>query len=132
MKRFALQFFAALSLLCFFACSHRANQDAQTAATAKAPRHIETFTGKILKTDDGYRFKPLSDQENLQRITRAKRGNNYETEEINMRKYFGKTLVIRGDSDDGWILEAVVLGQWLRPGEKRGSTLTGPEPKPRD
>ncbi len=132
MTKFVLQFFAALSLLCLFACSHGANHNASAAAAVKARRQIDSFTGQIVKVEEGYRFKSLNDQENLQRITRAKRGNNYETEEINLRKYFGKTLVIRGDSDDGWILEAVVLGQWLRPGEQRGSTLTGPEPKARN
>ena len=131
MKKFALQFVAALSLLCLFACSHGANHSSQTAAS-KTRRQIDTFTGQIVKVDEGYRFKPLNSQGNLLRVTRARKGNNYETEELNLRKYFGKTLVVRGDSDEGWILEVVILGQWLRPGEKRGSTLTGPEPEKRD
>ena len=129
MKKFALRFFAALGLFCLFACSHRVNHSSQTVATAKTRRQIDKFTGQIVKVDEGYRFKPLNDKENLQRLTRARKGNKYEAEEINLRKYFGKTLVVRGDSDDGWILEAVVLGQWLRPGEQTGSTLTGPEPE---
>lgn len=80
----------------------------------------------MIHTPDGYRFRPLDGKENL-RLTRARRGNNYESEEIHIRKYFGKILVVRGDAGEGWILEAVVLGQWLRPGEKSGPNVEGPK-----
>ena len=82
-----------------------------------------------MREDEGYRFLRSDDPSNLQRLTRAKKMKEAVAKEIQLRKYFGKTLVVQGESQEDWILGAEVLGQWLRPGEPRGSTLTGPEPK---
>jgi hypothetical protein len=125
-KSFTLQSFAVLNLLVLGACSHGPRQ-ASPPPEARGP--IENFTGVVVKVDEGYRFKPLNQPENLQRFTHAKGGTDLQADEINLRKYFGKTLVVKGDSRHGWLLRAVVVGQWNRPGETRGPTLTGPEPK---
>ena len=126
MKSFAFRSFAALNLLVLGACSHGPKQ-ASAPPEVRGP--IGTYTGQIVKVEEGYRFKPLEEPENLQRLTRAKGGTDLAAEEINLRKYFGKTLVVKGDSRHGWLLRAAVVGQWNRPGETRGPTLTGPEPK---
>ena len=82
-----------------------------------------------IRTENGYRFQPLKETEALH-LTKATVKKEAAAEEINLRKYFGKTLVIRGQREEDWIFRAQVMGQWLRPGEKSGSTLLGPEPKP--
>jgi hypothetical protein len=127
------RYLIALSLVGLSSCSHGGSQSgaAPAVVAARTPRKIETFTGEVIKVAEGYRFKPANDPNNLQRFTRAKKSGNYVYEELNLRKYFGKTLVVSGESVPGWLLEVNVVGQWLRPGEPRGSTLTGPEPPAR-
>ena len=120
-----------VSLTCLCACARGPREE----TVRETPGPIEQFTGQIVRIESetgevGYRFKPQNEPENLQRFTRAKGGSDLASLEINLRKYFGKTLVVQGDSRRGWLLRATVLGQWLRPGEKRGSTLLGPEPIP--
>jgi hypothetical protein len=130
-KAFILPFSVVFGLTCLCACSHGPKQSSEPAASVKEESGpIETYTGTVVKTDEGYRFKPEKDPENLQRFTRSKRGANLASDEIDLRKYFGKTLVVKGDYRHGWLLRATVLGQWLRPGEPRGATLLGPEPVP--
>jgi hypothetical protein len=119
---------AAFGLICLSGCGIFGGHHEKVA---EPPREVATFTGKVVWTESGYRFQPLQETNTL-RLTRAKGGPKRDlvAEEINLRKYFGKTLTVRGTRMEEWILKAQVLGQWLRPGEKRGSTLTGPEPRP--
>lgn len=120
------KFLVALGLISLCGCGLFGNHNEKVP---EPPRELATFTGEVVRAEGGYRFKPLKETNNL-RLTRAKRGPNRDlvAEEINLRKYFGKTLTVRGTRMDEWLLRAEVLGQWLRPGEKHGSTLIGPEP----
>jgi hypothetical protein len=120
---------AALSLICLASCSFFTGISEKPEKPEKPTGPIATLTGEVIRTENGYRFKPLKETEALH-LTKATARKEAAAEEINLRKYFGKTLVIRGQRQDDWIFRAEVMGQWLRPGEKRGSTLLGPEPKP--
>ena len=128
MKTFVLLVFAALGLFALSACSGFSQW-----AFALQPRpsevslQIETLTGEVVKVDAGYRVKPEKEPEKLLRLTKGRRGGNPEADESQLRKYFSKTLTIRGERVDDWIFEAQILGQWMRPGDKRGSTLLGTE-----
>src|ERR1700730_2298854 len=119
----------ALSVICLAGCSFFAGITEKPPKSEKPEGPLVTLTGQVIRTEDGYRFKPLKETEGL-RLTKANQKRNAVSEEIIMRKYFGKTLVVRGQREEGWIYGAQIMGQWLRPGEKRGSTLLGPEPTP--
>jgi hypothetical protein len=132
-----MQFFArssllALGALCLFACSHGGNQQAEEQKPAVAPDvtgRPEKFTGEIVKRNGEYRFKVLGeDPEKILRLSRTRTPKDFVEEEIHLRKYYGKTIVVQGIMAEDWIAKADIIGQWLRPGETRGSTLTGPEP----
>jgi hypothetical protein len=128
MKRFVLPLAVVFSALCLCGCGDFGRWAFATEKrTSSVPREIATFKGEVVYVSVGYRFKPSEEPENLRRLTKAKSGNNYEAKEINLRKYLGKTLTVRGESEGGWILEADIIGQWLRPGEMSGSNLTGPK-----
>src|SRR5438105_2430588 len=105
MKALAFLLFVSLNLICLSACSHFTQWAfAQSERTASGPPQIETFTGEIVKVEGAYRFKSLQEPENLLRLTHAKKGNSPESEEVNLRKYFGKTLTVRGEVENDWIL----------------------------
>jgi hypothetical protein len=84
-----------------------------------------------VKVDEGYRFKPQDDPEHLLRFTHAGKSRDFVTEEFSLRKYFKKTIVVRGRLAGDWFTRIGVQGQWLRPGERRSATLIGPEPAPK-
>jgi hypothetical protein len=120
-----------LASVSLFACSHRGNQPAAEApaATANARGKSETFTGEVVRRNGEYRFKLLgAEPEKIQRLSRSRDPKEFASDEIHLRKYYGKTIVVKGIAHDDWIAKADVVGQWLRPGEPRGSTLVGPEP----
>ena len=137
MKSFGLSV-AALTALCLVACHLGERTTPASEAAAKTPRHTETFTGEVVKRNNEYRFRLLTQPqpeatvepapEQILRLTRANNASDFVSEEIHMRKYYGKTIVVKGQLDEDWIAKADIVGQWLRPGETRGSTLVGPEP----
>jgi hypothetical protein len=134
MKSSLLSFFCAALLLhsgCSFFAGMGDSPPPQPATAPDLPGEKGKFTGLVVKVDEGYRFQRSDDPSNLQQLTKAKKSKDFKDEEIQLRKYFGKTLAVQGESREGWIAGAEVLGQWLHPGEIRGSTLTGPEPKTR-
>ena len=96
-----------------------------THPTAKLEGKSETFTGRVVLIAQGYRFRPL-DSEDILQLTRAKRRSAFVAEEINLQKYYEKTLVVHGRREGDWIWGADIVGQWLRPGESRGSNLNAP------
>jgi hypothetical protein len=49
------------------------------------------------------------------------------TEEITLKKYYEKTLAVQGRREGEWIWSAEIVGQWLHPGEARGSNLNAPD-----
>jgi hypothetical protein len=115
---------AALSLS---AC-HLGEPRPSSAEAAKVSSTFEKFTGQVVKRSGEYYFQPLDHPEKIQRLSRSKNPTQFASDEIHLRKYYGKTLVVRGFDAGDWIAKAEVIGQWLRPGEPRGSTLIGPEP----
>ena len=70
----------------------------------------------------------LADDESksVYRLTRAKRSSEFVAEQINLRKYYEKTIVIRGKREADWIWSAEIVGQWNKPGESRGANLLAP------
>jgi hypothetical protein len=120
----------ALGLVGLCGCSFFAGITDKPPKEANEPRgELVTLTGQVIRAEGEYRFRPLKETEAL-RLSKAGGTKEAVAEEMNLRKYFGKTLVVRGERKGEWIIRAQVMGQWLRPGEKRGSTLLGPEPKP--
>jgi hypothetical protein len=99
----------------------------QLAATPKLKAQTETLTGKVVLAGGGYRLKLANDKSGkLFRLTRAKRSREFTAEQINLRKYYEKTIVVRGKREDDWIWSADIAGQWNKPGESRGSNLLAP------
>lgn len=130
MKQAIVGCVAAAGVLTFFGCAHDEKSGSAAPASRRVTGQFETFTGNITKTDEGYRFSPDDAPETLQRLTRADERANFEDDELHMRKYYGKQIVIRGVvAGNGWIARVQVIGQYVRSGESRGPTLTGPEPK---
>ncbi len=99
----------------------------QPAATPKPKARAETLTGKVVLVEAGYRVRLADDQSGtLFRLTRAKRSREFVAEQINLRKYYEKTIVIHGKREDDWIWSAEIVGQWNKPGESRGPNLLAP------
>jgi hypothetical protein len=124
MKKIALQFLAALALSCLFACSPGPNVSPRSSETERATtvrRVADTFTGKIVHTPQGYRFKPSNEPENLQRVTRAKRGEDFAAKEIDLKSYFGETIAVRGEWEHDWIVGAEIVEQHSKSSEKKKS-----------
>ena len=94
-------------------------------STAKLQGKYETFTGKVVLAAEGYRLR-LSDSNDDLRITRAKQRTELASEEINLRKYYEKTLAVHGRRENEWIWDAEIVGQWTRPGESTGPNLLAP------
>ena len=85
---------------------------------------VETFTGRVVLLTSGYRLK-ISDTD-VVRLTRAHKESEFANEEINLRKYYEKTLAVHGRRAGDWIWAADVVGQWNRPGESRGPNVMAP------
>jgi hypothetical protein len=85
----------------------------------------ETFTGKIVLVPEGYRLR-LTDSGDLVRLTRASHTGAFSIREVNLQKYYEKTLAVRAARKGEWLWGAQIVGQWLRPGESRGSNLLAP------
>jgi hypothetical protein len=85
---------------------------------------VETFSGRVVLLTSGYRLR-ISDKE-VVRLTRAHKASEFVNEEINLRKYFEKTLAVRGRREGDWVWGADIVGQWNRPGESRGANLLAP------
>jgi hypothetical protein len=127
MKTFVLPFGAAVALFLLFGCTHGAQQPntaEKPATTSKTP--TETFTGKVILAEAGYRLRLADEPESLLRLTRARKSSEFAAEQINLMKYYEKTIAVRGKRQDDWIWAADIVGQWLRPGEARGSNLLAP------
>ena len=131
MKILARSSLIALSAAFLFACSHGEKKPdvAPAAATAAVTGHSERFTGEVVRRNGEYRLKLLGEEpEKILRLSRSRDPREFASDELHLRKYYGKTLVVKGILAEDWIAKAEVVGQWLRPGEARGSTLVGPEP----
>ncbi len=133
---------SALTVMAYFgACSQRGDERgkrATAAAVRPSSKAVEHFNGEVVRRNGEYRFKlsnPAKAEpgnpapvEQVFRLSRSRDPKEFASDEIHLRKYFGKTIVVKGILESGWIAKADIVGQWNRPGETRGPTLTGPEP----
>jgi hypothetical protein len=135
MKALVPKFFVALSLVCLCDCSFLLERPqpgaAQPMPTAKLEGKMETFTGKVVIADGAYRFNPFNEPDRFLRLTRAKKVSDFASEQLNLRKYYEKTISVKGKREGDWLWAAAVIGQWLQPGEATGPNMKAPPvPKP--
>ena len=103
--------------------------DAPRPVSTKVRSERETIAGQVVLVAQGYRFRP-NDQPNKEyRLSRADISSELANQEIGLRKYYGKTLVVKGRKQDDWLADAAVIGQFLKPGESAGPNTTAP-PEP--
>jgi hypothetical protein len=95
--------------------------------TAKLERKTEVFTGKVVMVDGAYRLQLLKDPDMVLRLTRARRENEFAQQQINLRKYYEKTISVNGTLHDEWIFGADIVGQWTPPGGDTGPNMSAPK-----
>ncbi|HWY39214.1 MAG TPA: hypothetical protein VNX27_00305 [Chthoniobacterales bacterium] len=131
----------AIALLCLTGCqvahvmmeqpSDRANRlnvdQTQTLSSAKLEKKTEVFTGKVVMIDGAYRLRLLKDPDAVLRLTRARKENEFAQQQINLRKYYEKTISVNGTLHDEWIFGADVVGQWTPPGGDTGPNMSAPK-----
>lgn len=121
-----------LSIAGLFGCAH-GGEKAETAAkpaSTKIRTEREMITGEVVLMPEGYRFRPNEEPDKTYRLSRSDVTNDLVNQELHMRKYYGKTLVVRGRKQEDWLADAAVIGQFLKPGESSGPNTTAP-PEPR-
>src|SRR5438128_12668048 len=129
MKISVVPFCAAATLFSLWGCSFFMQQPSgsRPEKTPKLERKTQTFTGKVVLTEGAYRFSLLKDPDTLLRLTRARRASEFETGQINLRKYYEKTISVNGTREGDWIFGADIVGQWLQPGEPTGPNINAPK-----
>jgi hypothetical protein len=95
--------------------------------SAKLERKTEVFTGKVVLVDGAYRLNLLKDPDTLLRLTRARRESEFAKQQINLRKYYEKTISVNGTLYDKWIFGADIIGQWTPPGGDTGPNMNAPK-----
>jgi hypothetical protein len=95
--------------------------------SAKLERKTETFTGKVVMVDGAYRFSLLKDPDSLLRLTHSHRESEFAREQINLRKYYEKTISVNGTRQDEWIWGASIIGQWTPLGGDTGPNMNAPK-----
>ncbi|HME88961.1 MAG TPA: hypothetical protein VKE30_07110 [Chthoniobacterales bacterium] len=94
--------------------------------SAKLERKTEVFTGKVVMDEGAYRFQLLNDPDTLLRLTRARRESEFEKMQINLRKYYEKTISVNGTLYGEWIFGADIVAQWVPPGGQTGANMNAP------
>src|SRR5438477_11388958 len=84
--------------------------------SAKLERKTDVFTGKVVLVDGAYRLSLVKDPDTLLRLTRARRETEFAQQQINLRKYYEKTISVNVNLQDDWILVADIVGQWSTTG----------------
>ena len=95
--------------------------------SAKLERKTEVFTGKVVLVEGAYRLSLLKDPDTLLRLTRARRETEFEKQQVNLRKYYEKTISVNGTLQDEWIFGADIVGQWTPPGGQTGPNMNAPK-----
>ena len=95
--------------------------------SAKLERKTEVFTGQVVLVDGAYRLKLLKDPDTLLRLTRARKESEFAKEQINLRKYYEKTISVNGTLYGEWIFGADVVGQWTPAGGDTGPNMNAPK-----
>lgn len=103
------------------------NQPAKPKSTALLEGQSEIFTGKVVLDDGAYRFEPLNEPGTLLKLTRARRETEFETGQILLRKYYEKTITVKGMRKDDWIWHADITGQYVPPGGPTGPNMNAPK-----
>ena len=130
MKTIHILFLSSVLALTACAFTERTAEQPNGArqASARLQKKTETFTGKVVFIDGAYRFALAGEPKTLLRLTRARRETEFAAEQINLRKYYEKTLSVVGTRQDDWIWGADVVGQWTPPGGKTGHNMNAPKP----
>jgi hypothetical protein len=87
----------------------------------------ETFTGRVVLDNGAYRFEPLNEPGTLLKLTRARRETEFENDQILLRKYYEKTITVKGMRKDDWIWHADITGQYVPPGGQTGPNMNAPK-----
>jgi hypothetical protein len=95
--------------------------------SAKLERKTEVFTGKVVMVDGAYRMRLLKDPDMILRLTRARREGEFAQQQINLRKYYEKTISVNGTLYDDWIFGADIVGQWTPLGGDTGPNMSAPK-----
>src|SRR6202045_209213 len=95
--------------------------------STKLERNTEVFTGKVVLVDGAYRLSLVKDPDTLLRLTRARRETEFASQQINLRKYYEKTISVNGTLSDDWIFGADIIGQWTPPGGQTGPNMNAPK-----
>lgn len=98
----------------------------QNLSSAKLERKTEVFTGTVVMIDGAYRLRRLKD-DSILRLTRARRETEFVQQQINLRKYYEKTISVNGTLHGEWIFGADVVGQWTPPGGDTGPNMNAPK-----
>ena len=97
--------------------------------TPKLERKTEVFTGKVVMIDGAYRLQLVKDPDTVLRLTRARKESEFAEQQINLRKYYEKTISVNGTLYGEWIFGADVVGQWVPPGGQTGPNMNAPKPE---
>ena len=105
------------------------NVDSTTSSRVRSgqlEKKTEVFTGKVVMIDGAYRLRLLKD-ETVLRLTRARRESEFASGQINLRKYYEKTISVNGTLYGEWIFGADIVGQWTPPGGDTGPNMSAPK-----
>ena len=103
------------------------NEQAKPKSPELLEGNSETFTGKVVLDNGGYRFEPLNEPGTLLKLTRARRETEFESGQILLRKYYEKMITVKGMRKDDWIWHADITGQYVPPGAPTGPNMNAPE-----
>jgi hypothetical protein len=95
--------------------------------SAQLQKKTEVFTGKVVLVDGAYRLRLLKDPDMVLRLTRARRESEFPQGQINLRKYYEKTISVNGTLNGEWIFGADIVGQWTPPGGDTGPNMSAPK-----
>ncbi len=98
-----------------------------TERSAQLEKKTEVFTGKVVLVDGAYRLRLLKDPDMLLRLTRARRESEFPQGQINLRKYYEKTISVNGTLNGEWLFGADIVGQWTPPGGDTGPNMSAPK-----
>ena len=98
-------------------------------SSAPLEKQRQTFTGKVVLEEGAYRFEPLNEPGTLLKLTRGRRESEFETAQIQLRKYYEKTITVNGTRMDDWIWGADITGQYVPPGASTGPNMNAPKPE---
>ena len=103
------------------------NEPAKPKSSALLENNSETFTGKVVLDNGAYRFAPLNEPGTLLKLTRGRRETEFEGQQILLRKYYEKTITVKGTRKDDWIWHADITGQYVPPGGPTGPNMNAPK-----